>query len=259
MTAMRINTNVAALQASRNAFLSNRDQDASMNKLSSGLRITRAADDAAGLAIANTLRSNTRGLVQAASNATQANAYLSIAEGALTQIQRILERQNELFVQNSSTATIGTQTSAITNEFTTLSAEIQRILDSTEYQGQDIFGAQRSFRVGDSSGSSEVNISVDLNVTGISTASVSSVSAALASVNSALARIGAGQSRLDYTIANLRTAIVNQRAAESVIRDADMAEEMANFTRSQILTQAGTAMLSQANQSAQNVLSIIRG
>lgn len=257
---MRINTNVSALQASRNAFISNRDQENSMSKLSSGLRITRAADDAAGLSIANTLRSNTRGLVQATSNATQANAYLSIAEGSLTQIQRILERQNELFVQNSSTATIGSQTSAITNEFTTLSAEIQRIIDSTEYQGTDVFGAARTFQVGDSAGgAAETQFSVDLAVTGVSTSSVGSVSSALATVNSALARIGAGQSRLDYTIANLRTAVVNQRAAESVIRDADMAEEMSQFTRSQILTQAGTAMLSQANQSAQNVLSIIRG
>ncbi len=257
---MRINTNVSALQASRNAFISNRDQESSMGKLSSGLRITRAADDAAGLAIANNLRSNTRGLVQATSNATQANAYLSIAEGSLTQIQKILERQNELYVQNSSTATIGSQTTAITTEFTTLSTEIQRILDSTEYQGDDVFGASRTFQVGDSAGgNTETQFSVDLTVSGLSTASVGSVSSALATVNSALTRIGAGQSRLDYTIANLRTAVVNQRAAESVIRDADMAEEMSQFTRSQILTQAGTAMLSQANQSAQNVLSIIRG
>jgi len=255
---MRINTNVSSLNGQKNLFLTQREVDSSMAKLSSGLRINRAADDAAGLSIANKLRSSTRALGQASNNAQQANAMLQIAEGSATAIQRILERQNELYVQSQSTGNNSTVSATLTAEFTELSAEIGRILDSTNFQGKSILGADLEFKVSDTSSGSTINISVDLTASGVSLASIGSVATQLDTVNSALAKIGAAQNRLDYTVANLKTAIVNQSAAESVIRDVDMAEEMARFSKNQILLQAGTAMLAQANQSSQGVLSLLR-
>lgn len=256
---MRINTNVGSLNAQKNLFNTQRDVDSSMAKLSSGLRISRAGDDAAGLSIANKLRSSTRGLQQAANNAQQGNAMLQIAEGSAATIQRILERQNELYVQSQSTGNNSTVSATLSSEFTELSSEIQRVIDSTKYQGSAIFGSSLSFRVNDASDGGTISISVDLTATNVKATSLSDVSSQLTSVNSALATIGAAQNRLDYTVSNLKTAIVNQQAAESVIRDVDMAEEMTKYSKNNILAQAGTAMLAQANQSGQNILSLLRG
>jgi len=255
---MRINTNVSSLNGQKNLFLTQREVDSSMAKLSSGLRINRAADDAAGLSIANKLRSSTRALGQASNNAQQANAMLQIAEGSATAIQRILERQNELYIQSQSTGNNSTVSATLSAEFTELSSEIGRILDSTNFQGKNILGADLEFKVSDTSSGSTISVSVDLTASGVSLGSIGSVATQLDTVNSALAKIGAAQNRLDYTVANLKTAIVNQSAAESVIRDVDMAEEMARFSKNQILLQAGTAMLAQANQSSQGVLSLLR-
>jgi flagellin len=250
---MRINTNVGALNASKNLFMVQREVDNSMSKLSSGLRINKAGDDAAGLAIANNLRTSTR----AVNNAEQGNAMLQIAEGSANQIQQILERQKELFIQFSSSQNSG-QTAVMNDEFATLSLEAQRILDSTNFQGNAIFGAAQSFRVGDAGGA-DIAISISLASANVSAgATVVDVATQLTAVNTALASIGAAQNRLAYTVANLRTAIVNQAAAESTIRDVDMASEMAKFTKNNVLAQAGTAMLAQANQSGQSILSLLR-
>lgn len=258
---MRINTNVASLDASRNLFLVQQDVNTSMGKLSSGLRINHASDDAAGLAIANKLRTSTRALTVSADNAEQGNAMLQIAEGSATQIQRILERQKELYIQRSSAQYSG-QTASLDSEFSTLSTEAQRILDSTNFQGSTIFGQSLSFKVSDTtvSGASTISVSIALTASDVSagTSASTDVSSNLDKVNTALAAIGSAQNRFMYTIANLKTAIVNQSAAESTIRDVDMAEEMAKFTKNNILAQAGTAMLSQANQSGQSVLSLLR-
>jgi flagellin len=254
---MRINTNVGALNASKNLFMVQREVDSSMAKLSSGLRINKAGDDAAGLAIANNLRTSTRALTQAVNNAEQGNAMLQIAEGSANQIQQILERQKELYIQFTSSQN-ASQTQVLNDEFSTLSQEAQRILDSTNFQGQTIFGNSQSFTVGDAGGAS-VGITINLTSANVSAGStVVDVATNLTAVNNALASIGAAQNRLAYTVANLRTAIVNTAAAESTIRDVDMASEMAKFTKNNVLAQAGTAMLAQANQSGQSILSLLR-
>jgi flagellin len=254
---MRINTNVGALNASKNLFMVQREVDSSMAKLSSGLRINKAGDDAAGLAIANNLRTSTRALTQAVNNAEQGNAMLQIAEGSANQIQQILERQKELYIQFSSSQN-ASQTQVLNDEFSTLSSEAQRILDATNFQGQAIFGSAQSFRVGDAGGA-DIGITINLTSANVSAGtSVTDVATNLTAVNNALASIGAAQNRLAYTVANLRTAIVNTAAAESTIRDVDMASEMAKFTKNNVLAQAGTAMLAQANQSGQSILSLLR-
>ena len=255
---MRINTNVGALNAARNLFLVQREVESSMGKLSSGLRINKASDDAAGLAIANRLRTSTRALTQAANNAEQANAMLAIAEGSATTIQRILERQKELYIQAQSSQNSG-QTAKLNDEFAKLSEEAQRILDSTNFQGTAIFGTSLSFKVSDATAGSTIDISISLTASNVSVGSTTAdVDTQLDAVNDALAAIGAAQSRLQYTVANIKTAIVNQSAAESTIRDVDMASEMATFTKNNILAQAGTAMLAQANQNGQTILSLLR-
>jgi flagellin len=250
---MRINTNVGALTASRNSFVNTMATESSMRKLSSGLRISRAADDAAGLAIANKLRAQHRGLQAASNNAEQGNAMLQIAEGAASTIQRIIERQKELLVQSASGSNASVS-ATITTEVLTLNTEIGRIRDAANFQGTGVFG-NLSFAV-DENGAT---FSVDTTFTApTNPTSVSAADTNLTSVNNVLAAIGAGQNRLDYTVQNLKSAIVNVKAAESTIRDVDMAEEMANFTKNNILTQAAQAMLSQANQSTQNVLGLLR-
>lgn len=255
---MRINTNVGALDASRNLFLVQRDLQASMGRLSSGLRINRASDDAAGLAIANRLRTSTRALTQASNNAEQANAMLSIAEGSATTIQRILERQKELYMQAES-AQNADQTGKLNDEFSKLSEEAARILDSTNFQGTELFGKSLTFKVSDASAGSTIAISISLAKADISLgATTTDVTSALDKVNNAIASIGAAQSRLQYTVANIKTAIVNQSAAESTIRDVDMAAEMSIFSKNSILSQAGTAILAQANQSGQSILALLR-
>lgn len=240
---MRINTNVGALTASRNAFVNTMATESSMRKLSSGLRISRAADDAAGLAIANNLRDQHRKLQMGVNNAEQGSALLQIAEGAAQTIERIIERKNELGIQSGSSQNT-TASQVITDEIAALDAEITRIAGNTNFQGTNVFGTQ-TFTVGDGS-------SVAVTVNSLSSSST------LSDVNNVLAAIGAGQNRLEYTIQNTKSAVVNVKAAESTIRDVDMAEEMANFTKNNILTQAAQAMLSQANQGAQSVLQILR-
>ena len=258
---MRINTNVGALDAARNLFLVQREVESSMGKLSSGLRINHASDDAAGLAIANKLRTSTRALTTASNNAEQANSLLQIAEGSATQIQRILERQKELFIQRVSTQN-ASQTAALDAEFSTLSSEAARILNSTNFQGAVVFGNAQSYKVSDTTvaGASTIDISIALTVADVSAGTVATVDvdSFLNTINTALGTIGAAQNRLGYTIANIKAAIVNQSAAESTIRDVDMAMEMSKFTKNNILAQAGTAMLAQANQSGQSVLSLLR-
>ena len=259
---MRINTNVGALGASRNMFVNNMATESSMRKLSSGLRISRAGDDAAGLSISNKLRAQSRSLVQAGNNAQQGNAMLQIAEGSAQTIQRILERQKELVMQRESTGNNASVSETLNAEIDVLGEEVGRIISSTNYQGSAIFGEDLTFQVNDGYGGDTIN--VDLSANDISdaeldnSAGLADVDTALSLVNSVLADIGAGQNRLDYTIENLKTAVVNLRAAESTIRDVDMAEEMAQFTRSNVLTQAAQAMLAQANQSTQGVLSLLR-
>ena len=255
---MRINTNVGAITASKNIFVNQMATESSMRKLSSGLRISRAADDAAGLSIANKLRTQSRSLTQASSNAEQGNAMLQIAEGAAATIQRIIERQKELITQKESTGNNSTVSATLGTEIATLQVESARILADADFQGASVF-ASLTFQVSDSVTNGTVTVNAALSLTVLSAAStLADADTALTAVNATLATIGAGQNVLDYTVQNLKSAVVNVRAAESVIRDVDMAEEMANFTKNNILTQAAQAMLSQANQGSQSVLQLLR-
>ena len=257
---MRINTNVGALNSTKNAFINTMATESSMRKLSSGLRISRAADDAAGLSIANKLRAQSRSLTVASANAEQGGAMLQIAEGSASTIQKILERQKELIIQRESTGNNNSVTATLNAEITTLSTEVDRIIQSTNFQGSSVF-ASLSFQVSDGTAGGTVTVDASLASSTVSmagTASISTVDTALTAINGVLANIGAGQNRLDYTLQNLKAAVVNVKAAESTIRDVDMAEEMANYTKNNILTQAAQAMLSQANQSSQSVLSLLR-
>jgi flagellin len=257
---MRINTNVGALNASRNIFVNQMNTEGSMRKLSSGLRISRAADDAAGLAIANKLRTQSRSLNQASANAEQGNAMLQIAEGAAQTIQRILERQKELVTQKLNGTSSSATTETIENEIEKLSTEVARIANVTTFQGTSVFG-DLTFQVAETSSNGSVTVGASLTISDVSlagSASLQDVDDAMDAINSVLANIGAGQNVLDYTTQNLKSTVVNLRAAESTIRDVDMAEEMANFTKNNILSQAAQAMLSQANQGSQGVLSLLR-
>ena len=251
---MRINTNVGALTASRNIFINNMAVESSMRKLSSGLKISRAADDAAGLSIANKLRTQSRALTQAASNAEQGNAMLQIAEGAAQTIERIIERQKELLVQQASTGNNSSVSATLATEVATLGTEASRILADADFQGASVF-ASLSFQVSDSAGDT-VTVGATLAYTAPTT--LATADTQLAAVNATLASIGAGQNVLDYTVQNLKSAVVNVRAAESTIRDVDMAEEMANFTKNNILKEAAQAMLGQANQGSMSILQLLR-
>jgi flagellin len=255
---LRINTNVGAINASKNIFVNNMAKENSMRKLSSGLKISRAADDAAGLSIANKLRTQSRSLTQAASNAEQGNAMLQIAEGAASQIQRIIERQKELITQQQSSGNNSTVSTTLGTEIATLQVESARILADADFQGASVF-ASLVFQVSDSASNGTVTVAASLTLTSLASGStLANADTALDAVNAVLATIGAGQNVLDYTVQNLKSAVVNVRAAESVIRDVDMAEEMATFTKNDILAQAAQAMLSQANQGSQGVLQLLR-
>lgn len=256
---MRINTNVSALTAQKNLSLSQRSLDSSMSKLSSGLRITRAGDDAAGLSIANQLRASTRALNVAINNAEQGNAVLQIAEGSLSTIQRILERAKELTMQKDSFQNAGADAqAALDAELDALGGEVTRILTTTTFQGQTIFGEDMTFIVSETGDDVDINIAF-ADPTLSSASGIADIEGFISDLAVAMGSVGAAQNRLEFTVTNLKNAVVNQSAAESVIRDVDMAEEMATFTKNNILTQAGTAMLAQANSSAQSVLQLLRG
>jgi len=255
---MRINTNVGAITATRNIFVNNMATENSMRKLSSGLKISRAADDAAGLSIANKLRTQSRSLTQASSNAEQGSAMLNIAEGAASTIQKIIERQKELITQRSSTGNSSTVTGTLGAEIVTLQVEADRILADADFQGASVF-ASLTFQVSDAATNGTVTVNAGLTLSALTASStLANADTALDTVNSTLATIGAGQNVLDYTVQNLKASVVNVRAAESAIRDVDMAEEMANFTKNNILKQAAQAMLSQANQGSQSVLQLLQ-
>lgn len=362
---MRINTNVSALRAQGNLNKVNADVDRSMSKLSSGFRITRAADDAAGLGIANVLRADIRSLTQAARNAEQAGSVINVAEGAAGTIQKMLERMKELATQAASDNVDTSGRSRINAEYTALKNEITRTVDTVKFQGSKLldgsFGATSTnsattglasvslsgaaagvitlaagggnvtatngsitqIKTGAVTASTAgtvtfsalgFSIGVDTAVTAASlngglitvaagsgnflvsssqdyaaqdviqingstlnltlatlttTGSVDSlanartsltqIDVAIGKVSTALGELGALQSRIDVATENTKTTIQNFSAAESTIRDLDMAEEMTKFTKNQVLSQAGTAMLAQANQSAQGILTLLRG
>jgi flagellin len=274
---MRINTNVSALSAARNLTNTQNAVAASTQKLSSGFRITRAADDAAGLGTANVLRSDIRAYNQATRNAEQANSVYSIAEGAASSVQTMLERMKELATQAASDTVDSNGRGRINDEFTQLAAEIDRTVSGTKFQGGALLDGTYSatFLVGasgDYTGNDTLAVDgskMDLSTTTLgvgsstvdtlanSQSALAALDTAIGKVNSALGYIGASQSRMENAVANLKTTVQNYSAAESTIRDVDMADEMVTFSKNNILAQAGTAILAQANQAGQGILKLL--
>ena len=278
---LRIQNNVEAFNAHRNLQATSEMVSKSMERLSSGYRINRAADDAAGLAISEKMRAQIGGLQQAQRNAQDAVSLVQTGEGALNEVHSILERVRELKVQYSSGVLSDDDKKAIAAEAQQLGKEVADIAGKTEFNGLKLLEGQSfTFTVGANSADT-VNIdtvTLSSSSTGvgdlIDVGSAATLDAASASLNSlALEDIddmitnvstmrstfGAVQNRLEHRMANLATYQENLVASESRIRDVDMASEMVNFTKLQILQQAGTSMLAQANQAPQGVLSLLRG
>jgi flagellin len=275
---LRINQNIAAQNAYRNLSVTDGQMSKSLEKLSSGYRINRAADDAAGLSISEGLRSQVGGLKVAVRNAQDGISVVQTAEGALTEVHSILQRMRDLSVQAASGGSNDTDAqSASDTEFQQLGKELDRISNTTKFGSQSLLDGSYSgdFQVDwkdttSTGGKFTVAITQGVNSTALSlaTASISSTTgavsaiatldAAIKNVSTSRATLGAYQNRLEHTINNLNVSVENLSASESRIRDTDMAQEMMSFTRSQILSQAGTSMLSQANQGAQGVLSLLR-
>ena len=260
---MRINTNVSALNTLRNLANSDQAVASATAKLSSGFRINRASDDAAGLAIANKLRNTGRALSAAAKNVEQGTAMLQIADGSLQSIASILDRMKELSTQFNSANTGTDAQDNIQAEFDVLSTEIDRIVATTQYEGSDLLGESLDFRI-DDTGTADDLVTADLSSVSIASSGLdvtdgTTIDDLLTDVNTAIGTVGAAESQLDFASKNLASKIENTAAAESTIRDADMAAEMSNYSKSQIIAQAGMAILAQANNNAQSVLQLLRG
>lgn len=283
---LRINSNPAAVNAYRNLTSTNVGLGKSLEKLSSGFRINRAADDAAGLVKSESLRAEISGNKAAVRNAQDGISFVQTAEGALNEVHSILQRMRELAVDAANTAT--TDGVAQQAEVAELLKEIDAIGTRTKFAGQSVFSdADKVFQIGANAsdtlsfsedlavvmnganglffdGTTAINLST-LQTAGTNQALDTDASGAIAIVDKAIAnvsakrsKLGATQNRLEHVVNNLNVAVENLTASESRIRDTDMAMEMANFTKHQILSQAGTAMLAQANAVPQNVLSLLR-
>ena len=271
---LRIQNNIAALNAHKNLTISDSALSKSLERLSSGYRINRAADDAAGLAISQGMRADIASYNVASRNVSEANAMVQVAEGAYDQIGNMLVRLKELATQAASANASG-DLDKIDAEAQALLDEIDRISDATEYAGAGLLDGSlgtQTFQVGSTADTfSQVEVSFStvstasgsLNIATLDLLSATTAQTALTSIDTAIdtlndsrGDLGAIQNRLAYASANLSTTIENVQAAESVIRDVDMANEMISFTKNQILLQAGTAMLAQANMAPQVVLSL---
>jgi flagellin len=279
---MRINQNVMAFNAYRNLSVSSMQMGKSLEKLSSGLRINRAADDAAGLVISQDLRAQASGMKVAVRNAQDGISLVQTAEGALDEVNAMLQRMRDLALQSANGTNTQTARNALNAEFTQLRTEINRIGDSARFGTLNLFtgngtnganfqtgvtfqvGAatvdQITFTITDFSTNASISA---LNTAGVGT--VASATAAVATIDGAIqvisaqrGTLGAVQNRFESTINSINVAIENVTASESRIRDTDMAQEMTNFTRAQILNQAGTSMLGQAQSLPQSILGLLR-
>ena len=279
---MIINHNMNAMNAHRMMSGNTAAAGKSMEKLSSGLRINRAGDDAAGLAISEKMRSQIRGLDQGSRNAQDGISMIQTAEGGLAEVHDILQRMRELAVQASNDTNVDVDRTALDDEFQQLSEEVTRIKDKSQFNKQNLFdataGDQADGIVNLQVGANSADlIELDLTKTGIDLTAVETALGSLditdytnaqtaldavedeiANVSSGRSYLGAMQNRLEHTIKNLDNASENLTAAESRIRDVDMAKEMMSFSKNNILSQAAQAMLAQANQQPQGVLQLLR-
>ncbi len=271
---LRVNTNVSSINAQRNLLDTTGRLGRSLERLSSGLRITRAADDAAGLAISERFRADIRSLAQAQRNANDGISLLQVAEGALNETSSNLIRMRELAVQSANGTLGSSERTALDSEFQALINEISRIANITEFNGTQVLNdssASVVFQVGADNTTNDRITVTGVNATasglGVQAAGISSVSAAqnaLAVLDSAIntvaslrAQFGTAQNRLESTIRSIAIAIENTSAAESRIRDVDVASETAELTRNQVLQQAGVSVLAQANLSSQIALNLL--
>lgn len=274
--ALIVNNNPASIAAQRNLSINTLSLTRSVERLSSGLRVTRAADDAAGLGLSESLRAQIRSINQATRNASDGISLTQIADGAAATIGSLLSRLRELSSQSASGTVGNTERSYIDQEFVALRSEIDRIAQVTEFNGQALTSGSTisfSIAIGFRSGSGNT-LSLDLN--SITTASLglasvnvstsANASSALANIDNAISAVasaraeyGSVQNRFEATIANLQITSENLTAAESRIRDADVAYETSQFTKNQILVQAGIATLAQANALPQQALALLRG
>jgi len=274
-------TNVASLNAQRNLTSTQAALASSVGRLSSGMRINSASDDAAGLGISENLKANIRSLAQAQRNANDGISMSQVAEGSMNDMQGIVSRMRELSVQSANSTLGGTERGYIQTEFTQLSSEINRISAVTDFNGQKLLDGSASagltFQIGIQNTS---NDRLSMSITKLTTSTLGSTSLHIASaslstatnaqlaigtfdkaiqqLSQARAKVGATQNRMTVTVSNLAVAQENLSAANSRIRDVDVAQESANLTKSQILSQAGLAVLAQANQLPQSALSLLR-
>lgn len=279
---MVVQHNMTAMNANRQLGVTTSNQSKSAEKLSSGYRINRAGDDAAGLTISEKMRSQIRGLNKASDNAQDGVSLIQVAEGALAETHSILQRMNELATQAANDTNTTLDRNAIAAEINQLTSEIDRIASTTQFNTMNLLDGSftdKNLQVGSLSGQ---NISVSImkmtssglgltkmdgnkKVTNLKVSSFSSagssmriIQKAIQSVSQMRSTLGALQNRLEHTIANLDNISENTQAAESRLRDTDMAEEMVQYSKNNILAQAGQSMLAQANQSTQGVLSLLQ-
>lgn len=270
---MRINHNIAALNTHRQLTMNNTAASKNLEKLSSGLKINRAGDDAAGLAISEKMRGQIRGLDMASKNAQDGISLIQTAEGALNETHAILQRMRELAVQSANDTNTDEDRAHIDAEVIQLNQEIDRIASTTQFNGKNLLDGSVTGLILHIGANADQSLSVAiasmdsaaLGVDGIAldtqagaNDAITAVDAALNLVSTTRAGLGAVQNRLEHTIKNLGTSSENLTEAESRIRDVDMAKEMMEFTKNNILTQAAQAMLAQANQQPQGVLQLLR-
>ena len=264
---LRINTNIEAFNAHRQLAATSDRASKSMERLSSGYRINRAADDAAGLAISEKLRGQIRGLSQAQRNAQDGVSLVQTAEGSLNEVHSMLQRVRELAVQYSNGTLSTSDKAAITAEAAQLASEIERIGTTTNFNGIKLLDGSAStvsFQVG-ANDNDQITVTTESlggkvgSIDVSQTSAISAIDAAIQNVSTLRSTFGAVQNRLEHTLNNISTYQENLTASESRIRDVDMASEMVEFSKDQILQQAGTSMLAQANQAPQGVLSLLRG
>jgi flagellin len=266
---LRINTNVEAFNAHRQLAATSQKLGKAMERLSSGYRINRAADDAAGLAITEKLRGQIGGLDQAQRNAQDAISLVQTAEGNLQEVHSMLQRVRELAVQYKNGSLSASDKAAIQSEVNMLGSEVERIGSSAQFNGIQLLSAAANitFQVGAQDGEVITVSTISLGASSPPTvfaltatgSDISEIDAAIDAVSGQRAQFGAVQNRLEHTLSNLAVYQENLTASESRIRDVDMAAEMVNFTKLQILQQSGTAMLAQANQIPQSVLQLLKG
>ncbi|WP_377161321.1 flagellin [Roseateles sp. UC29_93] len=275
-----INTNLLSLNAQRNTSTSATSLATSMQRLSSGLRVNSAKDDAAGLAIADRMNSQVRGMNVAQRNANDGISLSQTAEGALSKVGDSLQRMRELAVQARNATNTTTDLDSIGQEYAQLGSEIQRVLGGTTFNGRAILAGDsgtQTFQIGanttanDSVDVTTTNMTTDTTITGVTSGAITNAStttdlatvidnidSAIKTVSGERSKLGASQNRFDAIVSNLQISVENQTAARSRIMDADFASETANLSRAQILQQAGNAMIAQANQAPQQVLALLR-